>query len=173
MKRYLKKSLAILDDLVEFISEYCLLGFPFTPSEIRQIAFEFVDENKIQGFSEDKEMAGTKWFSLFLKCHSELKVKHGATNLSLARAMGSTNTIIENWFDQYEDLVAQLGIDDPAYIWNIDEHGSEHLHKVKRVVGITVSSAATQKSTAHYNANLCQCCWLCSPTNGNSLREIP
>ena len=90
----LKKSLAILDDLVELISEYSLLGFPFTPSEIRQIAFEFADENKIQGFSEDKEMAGTKWFSLFLKRHSELKVKHGVTNISLARAMGSTNTII-------------------------------------------------------------------------------
>ena len=56
------------------------------------------------------------FFNLFLKCLSELKVKYGATNLSLARAMGSTNTIIENWFDQYEDLVAQLGIDDPVYI---------------------------------------------------------
>ena len=131
LKRYLNKSLAILDDLVELISEFSLLGFPFTLSEMRQIAFEFADENKIQGFSEDKEMAGTNQFSLFLKCHSDLKVKHGATNLSLARAMGSTDTIIENWFDQYEDLVAQLGIDDPAYIWNIDEHGSENLHKVK------------------------------------------
>ena len=101
-----------------------------------KLAFEFADEDKIEGFSEDKEMAGTKWFSLFLKCHSELKVKHVATNLSLARAMGSTNTIIENWFDQYEDLVAQLEIDDPAYIWNIDKHRSKELHKVKRVVGI-------------------------------------
>ena len=43
-------------------------------------------------------------------------VKQGTTNLSLARAMGSTSNIIENWFDQYEDLIAQLGIDDPAYI---------------------------------------------------------
>ena len=53
-----------------------------------QIAFEFADKNKIQGFSEEKEMAGTKWFSHFLKHHSELKVKHGAINLSLAKAMG-------------------------------------------------------------------------------------
>ena len=50
--------------------------------------------------------------------------------------MGSSKQIIDTWFDQYEDLVAQLGITDPAQIWNIDEHGSEDLHKVKRVVGI-------------------------------------
>ena len=50
--------------------------------------------------------------------------------------MHSSKQIIETWFDQYEDLVAQLGITDPAQIWNIDEHGSEDLHKVKRVVGI-------------------------------------
>ena len=50
--------------------------------------------------------------------------------------MGSTTNIIENWFDQYENLVAQLGIDDPAYIWNIDEHRSEDLHKSKHIVGI-------------------------------------
>ena len=118
---------------------------------------------KYRGSSEDKKMAGTKWFSLFLKHHSELKVKHGATNLSLARAMGSTNTIIENWFDQYEDLEGQLGIDDPTYIWNIDEQGLEDPHKVKRVVGIKgvkqFQVQPCEKSMAHYNANLCQCCW--------------
>ena len=29
-----------------------------------------------------------------------------------------------------------MGITDPACIWNIDEHGSEDMHKVKKVVGI-------------------------------------
>ena len=126
----------LLEDLVDVISEYSLLGFPFTPMEIRKIAYEFAEENDIDGFSENKELAGSKWFSLFLKRHAQLQVKQGATNLSLARVMGSTTNIIENWFDQYENLVAQLGIDDPAYIWNIDEHGSEDLHKSKHMVGI-------------------------------------
>ena len=126
----------LLEDLVDVISEYSLLGFPFTPREIRKIAYEFVEENDIDGFSEDKELASSKWFSLFLKRYAQLQVKQGATHLSLARAMGSTSNIIENWFDQYEDLVAQLGTDDLAYIWNIDEHGSEDLHKSKCIVGI-------------------------------------
>ena len=31
---------------------------------------------------------------------------------------------------------SKLNITDPKYIWNIDEHGSEDIAKVKRVVGI-------------------------------------
>ena len=81
-------------------------------------------------------MAGHKWFQLFLKHHEELCVKHGATNLSLSRALGSTKEIVENWFDKYEALVESIGTIDPACIWNIDRHGSENMHKVKKVVGI-------------------------------------
>ena len=81
----------LLEDLV-----YSLLGFPFTPREIRKIAYAFAEENDIDGFLEDKELVGSKWFSFFLKRHAQLWVKQGTTNLSLARAMGSTSNIIEN-----------------------------------------------------------------------------
>ena len=118
------------------IKDYSLLGFPFTGREIRAIAYEFAEENHIQGFSELKEMSGAKWFGLFLKHHDELHVKHGATHLSLARALGSTHNIVENWFNSYEKLIEDLGITDPECIWNSDEHGSEDMHKVKKVTGI-------------------------------------
>ena len=68
--------------------------------------------------------------------HDELCAKNGVTNLSLARALGSSQCIISEWFDQYQSLLEQLNITDPNYIWNIDEHGSEDMAKVKRVVGI-------------------------------------
>ena len=118
------------------IKDYSLLGFPFTGREIRAIAYEIAEENHIQGFSELKEMAGAKWFDLFLKCHDELCVKHGATHLSLARALGSRHNIVENWFKSYEKLIEDLGITDPECIWNIDKHGREDMHKVKKVIGI-------------------------------------
>ena len=57
------------------ISEYSLLGFPLTPKEIREIAFEYADDNNLSGFSEDKEIGGYKWFYGFMKCHDELRVK--------------------------------------------------------------------------------------------------
>ena len=118
------------------ISEDSLLGFPLTPKEIREIAFEYADENNLSGFSEDKEIGGYKWFYGFMKHHDELHVKNGVTNLSLAHALGSSQCIINQWFDMYQSLLEQLNITDPKYIWNIDEHGSEDMAKVKRVIGI-------------------------------------
>ena len=118
------------------ISEYSLLGFPLTPKEIREIAFEYTDENNLSGFSEGKEIGGYKWFYGFMKCHDKLHVKNGVTNLSLACALGSSQCIIDQWFDMYQSLLEQLHITDQKYIWNINEHGSEDMAKVKRVVGI-------------------------------------
>ena len=125
-----------LDELVDMTEEYALLGFPLTPKEIRSIAYDFAVDNDIIGFSDRKEIAGHKWFSLFLKHHDSLRVKQGVTNLSLACALGSSSQIIDQWFDKYEQLIEELQITDPKYIWNVDEHGSEDIPKVKRVVGI-------------------------------------
>ena len=77
------------------ISEYSLLGFPLTPKEIREIAFEYADDNNLSGFSEDKEIDGYKWFYGFMKCHDKLHVKNGVTNLSLVCALGSSQHIID------------------------------------------------------------------------------
>ena len=118
------------------ISEYSLLGFPLTPKGIREIAIEYADENNLSGFSEDKEIGGYKWFYTFMKHHNELHVKNSVTNLSLARALGSSQCSIDAWFDQYQSLLEQLNITGSKYIWNIDEHWSEEMAKVKRVVGI-------------------------------------
>ena len=94
------------------IQEYSLLGFPLTPKEIREIAFEYTEENGLKGFSEDKESEACKWFYMFMKWHYELHVKNGVTNLSLASALGSSKCITDEWFDQYQSLLEQLNITD-------------------------------------------------------------
>ena len=114
----------LLDELVDMIEKYALLGFPLTPKEIRSIAYGFAVDNDIFGFSDRKEIAGHKWFSLFLKHYDFLRVKQGVTNLSLAHALGSSSQIIDQLFDKYEQLIEELQITDPKYIWNVDEHGS-------------------------------------------------
>ena len=45
------------------IQEYSLLGFPLTPKKIREIAFEYMEENGLKGFSEDKESGGYNGFT--------------------------------------------------------------------------------------------------------------
>ena len=81
-------------------------------------------------------MAGPHWFEAFLARHDSLRVKSGVTNLSIARAMATTKESCDRWFDCYEDVLRQLDITDPKYIWNIDEHGCEDQPKYSKVVGI-------------------------------------
>ena len=43
---------------------------------------------------------------------------------------------MDQWFTQYEDALRQLKINDPKYLWNVDEHSAEDLVKTKKVFGI-------------------------------------
>ena len=42
------------------IDEYSYLGFPLEPAEVKQIAFDFAEENNIVGFSEQLGTAGRR-----------------------------------------------------------------------------------------------------------------
>ena len=118
------------------IEEYSYLGFPLCGREVRKIAFDFAEASGFDGFSQDTNEAGRKWFALLLKRYPHIKVKESATNISVARANASTHEKVHKWYRKYNDVLSQLEIDDPKYIWNIDEHGSEDMPKVKKVLGI-------------------------------------
>ena len=57
------------------IDEYAYLGFPLEPSEVKQIAFNFAEENNIDGFSTELGTAGCAWFTYLLKRHPILSYK--------------------------------------------------------------------------------------------------
>ena len=126
----------LADDLVEMIEEYSYLGFPLCGREVRKVAYDFAADNGFEGFSETNNEAGRKWFGKLLSRYPKLKVKENVTNLSLARAQASSEQKVRRWFRKYEDVIKQLEVTDPKYIWNIDEHGSEDMPKVKKVIGI-------------------------------------
>ena len=117
------------------IDEYAYLGFPLEPSEVKHVAFNFAEENGIEGFSQDLGTAGRSWFSYLLKRNPVLSVK-GATNMSLQRAEASSETLVMRWFEKYLDVLGQMKISKPEQIWNVDEHGTEHSPRTKKVVGI-------------------------------------
>ena len=72
----------------------------------------------------------------FLKRYPQLKVKETVTNLSIAQANATRKSSVLAWYKKYENVLKQLEITDPKYIWNIDEHGSEDMPKVKKVIGL-------------------------------------
>ena len=106
--------------------EYSMMGFPFTSKEVRDIAFEYAQDHNQEGFTEDLGSVGPAWFWYFLLRHVQLSLKT-ATNLSLARAMSSNKVLMDQWFTQYEDVLRQINITDPKYLWNVNEHGVEYL----------------------------------------------
>ena len=127
--------ISLTAELIEMIDEYAYLGFPLEQAEVHQIAFDFTKENDIVSFSKDLETAGRSWFSYLLKRWPKLSVK-GATNLSLQRAAASMKQSVMLWFEKFLSVLGQMGINSPDQIWNVDEHGTEHCVKSKRVVGI-------------------------------------
>ena len=63
-------------------------------------------------------------------------MKDTVTNLSIARANTTKKSLVLDWYKKYEDVLKQLEITVPKYIWNIDKHGSEDMPKVKKVIGL-------------------------------------
>ena len=118
------------------IQEYSFLGFPLSGNEVRKIAFSFAEANGFEGFSKVHNEAGRKRFHFLLKRYPQLKVKETVTNLSIARANATRKSLVLGWYKKYENVLQQLEITDPKYIWNIDEHGSEDMPKVKKVIGL-------------------------------------
>ena len=62
-------------------------------------------------------------------------------------------------------MIKQLKIDDPHYLWNVDEHGTEDVLKHSKVVGIKGIKAnqtvCREKSCRSHNAYICKCSWIC------------
>ena len=63
-------------ELVSHITKFAQAGFPFTPAEIRSIAFEFVELNSIQGFNPKSlgKLVGRKWLKEFLSRYDNLSI---------------------------------------------------------------------------------------------------
>ena len=55
------------------LEEYSYLGFPLCSKEVRQIAYEFAEDNGFEGFSKDIKEAGRKWFTFLLSRYPKKK----------------------------------------------------------------------------------------------------
>ena len=121
------------------IEEYSNLGFPFTSKEVRDIVFEYASDHDLKEFTEDGCTAGIfyHWFKYFMECNPKLSIKT-PINLSIARAMSSNKVILNHWFDEYEEVIKQLGIEDPKYLWNVDDHETEDVLKHQKLLALNV-----------------------------------
>ena len=76
----------------------------------------------IEGFSGMKKVAGRKWFKGFMSRYVGLTLKLPKL-LSVYRAKCANRDVLNGWFDVYESVLEEKGINAPINIWNIDECG--------------------------------------------------
>lgn len=127
-------------ELVKMIKTLSKRGFPLRRKEIQLLAYQYAQANNLPGFSEKKKRAEQYWFENFMRRNPDLSQRKPEA-LSAARAAGINPTAIEKWFQQYQDLLTELGIKDvPSHIWNCDETGMQD-HFLSATVISEVGSA--------------------------------
>ena len=99
-------------DLAELLISFCCSGFPLSRGKIRQITWQYAEENQIKGFSHQKRKAGQKWLKGFLYRHKNLRPKK-SKNISVNRAMCANPATVNNFFDHYKK------------VWNSRGHGDK------------------------------------------------
>ena len=120
-------------DLANHISMFAQAGFPFTTTEIHALGYEFAEEWGIQGLSAVGKVASRKWFKGFMSRHKGLALKSPKL-LSVYWAKCANRDVLNGWFDVYESVLEEKGINTPINIWNIDECGCIDTPKPKQIV---------------------------------------
>ena len=105
-------------------------GFPLTIGRV----FQYASVNGITRFSDERQMAGHKWLSQFLKRHPDISLKK-ARNLSIARAMGANPTVISQWYTLLKEVMDTVDITSPEQIWSGDETGIQNIPKEIKILG--------------------------------------
>nr|CAH7758128.1 unnamed protein product [Callosobruchus chinensis] len=108
----------ICERIVDFAK--CLFGL--TPKEVRKLAFDVAEANRIpHQFNREKKTAGKKWYSRFMKRNSNLSLRQPQAT-SLNRIKGFNRENVYEFFDLLEKVCDENQID-ATRIYNMDESG--------------------------------------------------
>ena len=121
--------------LVKHIKEMQRLLFGLTPKEVRRIAFQLAEQNKLQHpFSQKTQMAGEDWFLSFCKRHPEISVRRPEAT-SMSRAIGFSKEAVNQFYDILKVELQKHDID-ASRIWNVDESGLTSVHKPPKIMAV-------------------------------------
>ena len=123
-------------DLIDYIMNLEEKGFGLTPTDVRELAFDYAERNNIpHTFDKELKAAGLDWWSGFRLCHRTMLSIRKPEALSLARAAAMNKPAITKYFDILEREMQRLGITNkPSCIYNCDESGLSLVPDTCRVV---------------------------------------
>ena len=128
------------EELKTCIVQLAELGFAPSITDLREIVFNYVQQNDLEHaqkrlkYNGNKGYPGPDWIAAFLE-RNQLSLKN-ATKLSVARYNATKNPfIIYHYYEMLEDCIQKLGLEDrPDLIWNMDESGLPHEPKKCKVI---------------------------------------
>lgn len=108
--------------------------YGLSPKEVRRFAYRYAIacKNKIPQTWTETEMAGSDWFTGFLKRHPQLSIRTPQAT-SLARCTSFNKHNVELFYNNLDIVLKRLKVT-PADIWNIDETGITTVQRPDRVV---------------------------------------
>ena len=112
-------------DLVDYIMNLEDKGFGLTPTDVRELAFDYAERNNIpHTFDKERKAAGLDWWSGFRLRHRSMLSIRKPEALSLARAAAMNRPAVTKYFKLLEREMQCLGITNkPSCIYNCDESG--------------------------------------------------
>lgn len=126
-KKHLGRFEATFDAVFERELERYILDmesrlFGVTNMELRQLAFQLAERNKLRhNFNKTSRMAGKKWLYSFHARHRNIAIRKPEAT-SYARATGFNRPALQKFFTLLGDLIQKYSLDG-SRIYNCDETG--------------------------------------------------
>ncbi|KAJ8945555.1 hypothetical protein NQ318_020401 [Aromia moschata] len=107
--------------------------FGITPAELRRLAYQFADVNKIKHrFDQEKKMAGQDWLELFLKRHPEISLRK-PEGTSQNRISAFNKPEVERFFNNLLAVMEKYKFSE-SKIYNVDETGISTVQKPAKIL---------------------------------------
>lgn len=133
-----------------------------TPSQTRELAFNFAVANKIAvppNWTEN-EKASEDWFSAFMKRNVTLSIRAPEAT-SQARTSGFNAPVVAQFFNLLMELLIRFGLS-AARIWNADETGIPTVLAPPKVIATKGMKQVQQTVSAERGVNTTMLAFICA-----------
>eukprot|EP00102_Acyrthosiphon_pisum_P025390 XP_016662600.1 PREDICTED: uncharacterized protein LOC107884617 [Acyrthosiphon pisum] len=121
-------------EMAKHIINLANLFYGLTPLQLRTVAFEFAENNKIKhNFNQQLNLAGVDWFYNFVRRNPTVTVRKPEA-ISISRITAFNKTEVQLFFQNLGELMLKYKFC-PTRVYNMDETGITTVHDPGKIIG--------------------------------------